>query len=102
MRALGLRTVSLLALAPKENPTEGLAALQWAKALGAKSERKRDYIGALLAFYSGDQKTTFGQCAQDYLKATEAIAGDDVREEARQDGDGRRAACHAPANSSAL
>ena len=26
----------------------------------------------------------------------------DVREDARQDGDGRRAACHAPANSSAL
>src|SRR5215468_8558645 len=29
--------------APKENLTEGLAALQKAKALGAKSERERDY-----------------------------------------------------------
>ena len=60
--------------APKENLTEGLAALQKAKALGAKSERERDYIDALLAFYSGDEKTTFGQRAQAYLKATEAVA----------------------------
>ncbi|MGX9427930.1 MULTISPECIES: hypothetical protein [Bradyrhizobium] len=45
--------------APKENLTEGLAALQKAKALGAKSERERDYIDAMLAFYSGDEKTTF-------------------------------------------
>src|SRR3569832_89593 len=60
--------------APKENLTGGLAALQKAKALGAKSERERDYIDALLAFYSGDEKTTFGQRAQSYLKATEAVA----------------------------
>ena len=35
---------------------------------------------------------------------TSAPASDrgDLREDARQDGDGRRAACHAPANSSAL
>src|SRR5205085_2713453 len=59
---------------PKENLTEGLAALQKAKALGAKSERERDYIDALLAFYSGDEKTTFGQRAQAYLKTTEAVA----------------------------
>ena len=60
--------------APKENLAEGLAALQKAKALGAKSERERDYIDALLAFYSGDEKTTFGQRAKAYLKATEAVA----------------------------
>lgn len=60
--------------APKENLAGGLAALQKAKALGAKSERERDYIDALLAFYSGDEKTTFGQRAQAYLKATEAVA----------------------------
>ena len=60
--------------APKENLTEGLGALQKAKALGAKSERERDYIDALLAFYSGDEKTTFGQRAQAYLKSTEAVA----------------------------
>ena len=60
--------------APKENLTEGLAALQKAKALGAKSERERDYIDALLAFYSGDEKATFGQRAKAYLKATETVA----------------------------
>src|SRR3954451_21564618 len=60
--------------APKENLTAGLVALQKAKALGAKSERERDYIDALLAFYTGDEKTTFGQRAQAYLKATEAVA----------------------------
>ena len=60
--------------APKENLAEGLAALQKAKALGAKSERERDYIDALLAFYSGDEKTAFGQRAKAYLKATEAVA----------------------------
>ena len=60
--------------APKENLAEGLAALQKAKAAGAKSERERDYIDALLAFYSGDEKVTFGQRVQSYLKATEAVA----------------------------
>lgn len=60
--------------APKENVVEGLAALQKAKTVGAKSERERDYIDALLAFYSGDEKTTFGQRVQAYLKAAEAVA----------------------------
>jgi len=60
--------------APKENVAEGLAVLQKAKAAGAKSERERDYIDALLAFYSGDEKTTFGQRVQAYLKAAEAVA----------------------------
>src|SRR6478752_2472140 len=60
--------------APKENLTEGLAALQKAKAPGAKSERERDYIDALLTFYSGDEQTKFGERAKAYLKATEAVA----------------------------
>src|SRR4051812_40657598 len=60
--------------APKENLTEGLTALQKAKALGAKSDRERDYIDALLAFYSGDEQTKFGERAKAYLKTTEAIA----------------------------
>ncbi|WP_249155869.1 hypothetical protein [Bradyrhizobium ottawaense] len=58
--------------APKENLTEGLAALQKARALGAKSQCER--VDALLALYSGDETTTFGQRAQAYLKATEAVA----------------------------
>ena len=60
--------------APKENLVEGLAALQKAKAIGAKTERERDYIDALLAFYSGDEKLPFGQRVQTYLKATETLA----------------------------
>src|SRR6476620_7163551 len=61
--------------APKENLTEGLAALQKAKALdGAKSDRERDYIDALLTFYSGDEQTKFGERAKAYLKAAEAVA----------------------------
>jgi hypothetical protein len=60
--------------APKENVAEGLAALEKAKAMGAKTPRERDYIDALLAFYSGDEKVSFGQRVQSYLKAAEALA----------------------------
>jgi len=55
--------------APKENLAQGLSASETAKAVGAKSQRERDYIDALLAFYAGDDKVTFGQRAQAYLKA---------------------------------
>jgi hypothetical protein len=54
--------------APKEKLAPGLAALEKAKALGAKTQRERNYIDALL----GD--VTFGQRAQAYLKAMEALA----------------------------
>ena len=60
--------------APKENLAEGHAALEKAKAIGAKTQRERDYIDALLAFYSGDEKVSFGQRVQAYLKATEELA----------------------------
>ncbi|WP_046866252.1 hypothetical protein [Microvirga massiliensis] len=60
--------------APKENLAEGLVALEKAKAMGAKTQRERDYINALLAFYSGDEKVSFGQRVQAYLKAMEALA----------------------------
>lgn len=60
--------------APKENLTEGLAVLQKAKALGAKSELERDYINALLAFYSGDEKATFGERTRAYLEAIQTVA----------------------------
>jgi tetratricopeptide (TPR) repeat protein len=60
--------------APKENLAEGLIALQNAKALNAKSRREGDYVDALLAFYSGDDKVSFLQRVQAYLKATEALA----------------------------
>jgi tetratricopeptide (TPR) repeat protein len=59
--------------APKENVVEGRAALEKAKAMGAKTQRERDYIDALLTFYSGED-VAFGQRVQRYLKAAEALA----------------------------
>ena len=59
---------------PKENLALGLAALEKAKALGAKTQRERDYIDALLAFYAGDDAVPFAQRVQAYLKAMQALA----------------------------
>src|ERR1700745_4107069 len=41
---------------PPENLPLGLAALQKGKALGTKTERERDYIDALLTFYTDYDK----------------------------------------------
>src|SRR5947209_7808570 len=60
--------------APKESLLEGRVALDKAKAIGAKTQRERDYVDALLAFYSGDEKVPFGQRVQAYLNAMEAVA----------------------------
>src|SRR5205814_4056917 len=49
------------------------AAVQKAKAIGAKSARERDYIDALLAFYA-DENVSHGQRVQKYLTAMEAVA----------------------------
>ena len=59
---------------PKENLALGLAALEKAKALGAKTQRERDYIDALLAFYAGDDAIPFAQRVQAHLKAVQALA----------------------------
>jgi hypothetical protein len=59
---------------PKDNLALGLATLEKAKATGAKTPRERDYIDALFAFYAGDDKVSFGQRAQAYLRAMEALA----------------------------
>jgi Tfp pilus assembly protein PilF len=59
---------------PVKNLGEGLAALNQGKALGAKTERERDYIDALLAFYTDHDKTPHGPRVQAYLKAMEALA----------------------------
>jgi Tfp pilus assembly protein PilF len=70
--------VSLLlnphAAPPKENLAAGLAALQKAKDVGAKTQRERDYIDALLVFYTDHDKAPHGQRVQAYLKAAEAVA----------------------------
>jgi hypothetical protein len=59
---------------PAQNLALGLAALEKGRALGAKTQRERDYIDALLAFYRDDERVPHGQRVQAYLKAMEALA----------------------------
>ena len=59
---------------PAQNLAQGLAALQKAKSLRIKTQRERDYIDALLAFYAGDDKVRHGERVQAYLNALEALA----------------------------
>src|SRR6187551_29116 len=46
---------------PKSNLAPGLAAIQKAKAMGAKTERERDYIDALLVMYADYDKLSHTQ-----------------------------------------
>src|SRR3979411_2259204 len=50
----------------------GLAAIQKAKAVGAKTQRERDFIDALLVFYTDYDKIPHAARVQSYLKAIEA------------------------------
>ena len=59
---------------PARNLPLGLAAMQKAKAVGAKTHRERDYIDALLVFYTDYDKIAHGARVQAYLKAMEALA----------------------------
>src|SRR5262245_2176818 len=59
---------------PAKNLGEGLAAISKAKALGAKTQRERDYIDTLLVFYSDHDKIPHGARVQAYLKAMETLA----------------------------
>jgi tetratricopeptide (TPR) repeat protein len=59
---------------PKDNLALGLATLEKAKSIGAKTQRERDYVHALLAFYADHDKFSHVQRAQTYLKAMEALA----------------------------
>ena len=59
---------------PAENLPLGMAALEQGKSLGAKTERERAYIDALLAFYTDYDKLPHGQRVQVYLKAMEGLA----------------------------
>ena len=59
---------------PPENLPLGLAALQKGKALGAKTQRERDYIDALLVFYAEYDKIDHRTRVQAYLKAMESLA----------------------------
>ena len=59
---------------PRDNLVEGRAALEKAKALGAKTQRERDYIDALLVLYTDYEKVPFNRRTQEYLKAIEVVA----------------------------
>ena len=59
---------------PAPNLPLGLAAIQAAKATGAKTQRERDYIDALALLYVDYDNTTRAARIQSYLKAMEALA----------------------------
>src|SRR5262245_61613300 len=59
---------------PAQNLALGLAALEKGKALGAKTQRERDYIDALLAFYADHDKLRHDQRVQKYTEAMGALA----------------------------
>jgi tetratricopeptide (TPR) repeat protein len=60
---------------PASNLPQGLAAIQKAKAVGAKTQRERDYIDALAVMYVDYDKIDHRTRVQSYLKAMEALAG---------------------------
>src|SRR2546421_1088603 len=59
---------------PASNLPLGLAAIQKAKAVGAKTQRERDYIDALAVMYVDYDKVDHRTRVQAYLKAMEALA----------------------------
>src|ERR1700704_5538784 len=59
---------------PPANLAEGLAAIQKAKATGAKTPREREFIDALGAFYADYDKLDHRTRVQAYLKAMAALA----------------------------
>src|SRR5262249_31602296 len=59
---------------PTPNLAPGLAAIEKAKAVGAKTERERDYIAALALMYVDYDKLTHGQRIRAYLGAMENLA----------------------------
>jgi hypothetical protein len=61
-------------LIPAPNLPLGLAAIEKAKATGAKTQRERDYIDALAVMYVDYDKTPHQARVQSYLKAMEALA----------------------------
>jgi Tfp pilus assembly protein PilF len=59
---------------PAPNLAPALAAIEKAKAVGAKTERERDYINALTVLYTDYDKVDYRTRLQAYLKAMEALA----------------------------
>ena len=75
---IGVSRLSLLdnphGAIPAPNLPLGLAAIEKAKAIGAKTERERDYIDALAVMYVDYDKTPQPARVQSYLKKMEALA----------------------------
>ena len=59
---------------PRPNLAPGLAAIQKAKEIGAKTERERDYIDALMLMYADYDKLTHTQRVRAFRDAQEKIA----------------------------
>jgi Tfp pilus assembly protein PilF len=59
---------------PAANLAEGLAALEKAKAVGAKTPRENEFIAALAAFYADYDKVDHRTRVDRYLAAMEALA----------------------------
>src|SRR5215510_4824087 len=59
---------------PTKNLAEGAAAINNGKSVGAKSERERDYIGALAVMYADYEKVDHRTRMQAYAKAMEQLA----------------------------
>ena len=59
---------------PAPNLPQGLSAIEKAKAIGAKTERERDYIDALSVMYVDYDKIPQQARVQSYLKKMEALA----------------------------
>src|SRR5262249_10242689 len=62
----------------------GLAAIEKAKAVGAKTRRERDFIDALLVFYTNYDNIPHAGRVQSYLKAIEAGAQPHPRDDEAQ------------------
>ena len=59
---------------PAANLAPGLAAIQKAKAMNAKTERERDYVDALAVMYVDHDKLSHRERITAFLKAMEALA----------------------------
>jgi hypothetical protein len=59
---------------PQSNLAPGLAAIQRAKAIGAKTERERDYIEALFLMYADYDKRSHAERIRSFRDAQEKIA----------------------------
>jgi tetratricopeptide (TPR) repeat protein len=59
---------------PKANLPEGLAAIEKARSIGAKTERERDFIEALGAFYTDHDKVDHRPRVQAFVTAMEGLA----------------------------